>query len=119
MSDSVYEEIGGREAVAAVVDEFYDRVLADDELRPFFEGTDVAELRAHQVAFISAVAGGPEEYSGEEMRAAHAHLDIGDREFDRVADHLDDALTVCDVAPDHRAAILEEVEALRDPVLNR
>ena len=119
MSQSLYQEIGGGEAVEAVVDEFYDRVLADDRLVEFFEDQDMTELRAHQVQFISAVTGGPVEYSGQDMREAHDHLDISEAEFDAVASHLEDALCVHGVDDENVEAIMSEVASLKAPVLGR
>jgi hemoglobin len=116
---SVYDEIGGREAIDAVVSDFYDRVLADDQLAEFFEGFDMAELHAHQVQFISSVAGGPVSYTGGEMREAHASLDIEEEDFDAVATHLDIALRENGVRDENVAAIMTEVAALEDPILNR
>lgn len=71
------------------MDEFYDRVLADERVDHCFADTDVTALRAHQVRFISAVTGGPVEYTGVDMRGAHGGTGITDGEFDVVADHLD------------------------------
>ena len=119
MSQTIYEQIGGRDAVEAVVDDFYDRVLSDDRLAGFFEGMDMQELRAHQVQFISSVAGGPVEYTGGDMREAHAHLDIDDGDYDAVCDHLERALRENDVGDDNVEAILSEVEELRAPILGR
>ncbi|WP_254546223.1 group I truncated hemoglobin [Halomarina pelagica] len=116
---SMYDRIGGRDAVEAIVDEFYDRVLSDDRLRGYFEGMDMNDLRAHQVQFISAVAGGPVEYDGDDMREAHDHLNISEPHFDAVADHLDAALREHDVDDRDRRAVLEEVAALKAPVLGR
>lgn len=119
MSETIYSEIGGRDAVETVVDDFYERVLSDDSLAGFFEGMEMERLRTHQVQFISSVAGGPVEYSGSDMREAHAHLDIGERDFDAVARHLERALLENGVDDDNVEAILSEVESLRDPVLGR
>jgi NTE family protein len=57
---SIYDSIGGAAAVRAAVDDFYDRVLADPELAPFFDGTDMRRLKAHQRSFVAAAIGGPE-----------------------------------------------------------
>lgn len=118
-NQSVYDEIGGREAVDAVVSDFYDRVLDDDQLVGFFEGMDMAELHAHQVQFISAVAGGPVSYTGAEMRESHAYLDIEQDDFDAVATYLDTALHENGVCDENVEAIMSEVAALEDPILNR
>ncbi|EJN61187.1 group I truncated hemoglobin [Halogranum rubrum] len=117
MSQSLYHEIGGQEAVEAVVDDFYDRVLSDDQLVGFFEDYDMAQLRAHQVQFISAVAGGPVDYSGRDMREAHDHLDIGEDDFDLVATYLEQALRTNGVADENVDAIMAEVAALKAPIV--
>lgn len=119
MGQTVYREIGGREAVERVVDDFYDRVLADERLVEYFEGMDMEELRSHQVQFISAVAGGPVDYDGRDMRAAHDHLDVDEEDFDAVAEYLEDALRDNGVADENVETIMSEVAALKAPVLGR
>ncbi len=119
MAQSIYREIGGREAVEAVVDDFYDRVLSDESLVGYFEGYDMEELRAHQVQFVSSVAGGPVEYSGRDMREAHDHLDIEEEDFDAVATYLERALRENGVGEENVEAIMSEVAALKAPVLGR
>jgi len=116
---SLYGEIGGREAVEAVVDEFYDRVLDDPELEPYFEDTDMDALFAHQVQFVSAVAGGPVDYEGADMQAAHEGMGITEAAFGRVATHLDGALRANGVRDGAVEAIIGEVAALEDDVVGQ
>ena len=71
---TLYERLGGNEAIASVVDEFYDRMLDDERIAGFFENVDMASQRAHQTQFLSSVTGGPVEYSGADMREAHEVL---------------------------------------------
>lgn len=85
---SIYDDIGGAAAVSAAVDDFYERVLADPALAPYFTGTDVKRLKAHQRSFIAAAIGGPEPYLGRNMAEAHAKLAIDPADFDRVVGHL-------------------------------
>ncbi|GAB6862409.1 group 1 truncated hemoglobin [Haloplanus litoreus] len=119
MAQTIYRDIGGREAVEAVVSDFYDDVLADDQLAPYFDGMDMEELRAHQVQFISAVAGGPAEYTGADMREAHDHLDLNAEDFAAVGRHLRSALERNGVTEENVDAIMAEVVALEDPILGR
>ena len=119
MGEQLYERLGGEEGIERVVDEFYDRVLDDESIQHHFEGTDTDALREHQRAFLTMVSGGPEEYDGTDMREAHAHLAISEADFATVADHLDSALRACDVDEADREAVLSEVAALEDAVLNR
>jgi hemoglobin len=97
---SIYESIGGEPAVRAAVDDFYARVLADARLVPFFTGTDLQRLKAHQRAFIAAAIGSPEIFTGREMASAHAGLDIGDSDFDAAVGHLVGTLTALGVPED-------------------
>ena len=90
---SIYEEIGGAPALAAAVEDFYARVLADPDLAGYFEGVDLARLKAHQRSFMAAAIGGSEIYAGRPMKEAHAPLAITQAHFDRVVGHLVDTLT--------------------------
>jgi hemoglobin len=89
---SIYDSIGGAAAVSAAIDDFYARLLADPDLAGFFDGTDLARLKAHQRAFIAAALGGSEIYAGRAMAAAHAGLSITDGDFSAVVGHLVDTL---------------------------
>src|SRR5688572_25462671 len=59
---SIYEAIGGADAVSLAVDAFYDRVLADPLLLPLFTNTAIPRLKSHQKAFFTWVLGGPNAY---------------------------------------------------------
>ena len=114
---SIYDEIGGKAAVAAAVDVFYDRVLADPVLAPYFGATDMRRQQAHMRAFIAAALGGPELYAGRDMGAAHAGLGVTHEAFDRVVAHLVATLTQLGVAPPTIAAIGEALAPLRASVV--
>jgi hemoglobin len=94
---SIYDAIGGAEAVRVAVDQFYDRVLADPELAGYFASTDMARLKAHQRSFIAAAIGGSEVYRGRPMKDVHAPLRIQPAHFDRVVGHLVDTLAALGV----------------------
>lgn len=118
-TQSIYAEIGGREAVEAVVSDFYDRVFDDPILEPYFEGVDREALYAHQVQFVSAVAGGPVSYEGADMRTAHEGMGITEEAFGRVATHLAEALRENGVDEGNTEAILDEVGALEPDVVEQ
>jgi hemoglobin len=88
----IYDEIGGSAAVSAAVEDFYDRVLGDPELAPYFTDVDMTRLKRHQRSFIAAAIGGPEIYSGRSMAEAHERLRIRPEHFDLVVGHLVDTL---------------------------
>ena len=115
---SLYQQLGGREPIAAVVDDFYRRVLADAELAPFFAGRDLEGLRRHQAAFLAFALGGPNEYRGQTLRRAHTGLGIRDHHFRLVAGHLVAALGACGVPDPLIAAVAGRVAALQGDVVD-
>ena len=106
---SLYDQLGQQAGISTAVDHFYVRVLGDPSLAPYFEGTDVDQVRAHQAALLSTVTGGPQSYSGRALDLSHRRLGITDEAFDRVVGHLGDTLDALGVEPDVRdqvAAVL-------------
>jgi hemoglobin len=95
---SIYEQIGGAEALEAVVDDFYVRVLADSELASFFSGTNMSRLKGKQVEFFAAALGGPEPYAGAPMRQVHQGRGITMHHFRLVAGHLSESLSAAGVS---------------------
>jgi hemoglobin len=116
---SIYESIGGAPAVRAAVDGLYLRLLADPALAPHFATVDLARLKAHQRAFLDAALGGPQNYAGQDLAAAHAGLDITDADFDGVVAHLVDTLTELGVPAQTIAEIGETLTPLRGAVVSR
>jgi hemoglobin len=114
---SIYAKIGGASSVSLAVEGFYERVTGDPSLARYFEGVDMARLKNHQRAFLGAALGGPETYSGPEMAAAHAGLDITDDDFDRVVQHLVDTLTSLGVDEDTIAAVGAALAPLQDEIV--
>ena len=119
-SASLYQRVGGENAVLAAATLFYDKVLADPELAPFFAGFDMEQQVRKQVAFMSWAFGGPERYQYRPLREAHAVLrqqGLADRHFDRVAQHLTATLQELGIAPDLIAEALGVVESTRAQIV--
>ena len=112
-----YERIGGGPAVSAVVGRFYEAVLADPVLAPYFDGVEMTALRRHQVLLISQVMGGPVEYDGRELAQAHAGHNITDEAYDKVVDHLVAALKEAGVDDDIIGRLGELVAGLRADIV--
>ena len=94
-------------------------VLYDEQLRGYFDETNMESLRSHQTEFLSMVMGGPADYSGREMREAHATLDISQADFMILVDYLEKALTQNGVSETQTAEILSAVATYEDAVLDR
>ncbi|NKB58716.1 MAG: group 1 truncated hemoglobin [Alphaproteobacteria bacterium] len=122
MTESLYERIGGEPAVEAAVDLFYRKVLHDTTTAPFFFHTDMDAQRAKQKSFLTMVFGGPNEYTGKDLRTAHAQLvkdGLNDSHFDAVAGHLQATLEELGVAADTVSEVMAIAGSTRDDVLNR
>lgn len=109
---SLHDRLGGMEAITLAVERFYDRVLADSELSPFFARTNLDWIRKRQAQFLARALGGPAKYKGRDMKASHEHLAIEQCHFDRVAGHLTESLRALAV-PD---ALIDEVIAVVAPL---
>ena len=118
MGGSLYEQLGGKGALDAAVDRFYDKVLADDRIKHFFSGVDMRQQRGKQKIFLAYVFGGPVKYSGKDMRAAHAPLALEEEHFTAVAQNLQAALEELSVPPDLVEQVLDIAASTRDDVLN-
>jgi hemoglobin len=88
MTVSLFDRIGGQPAVATAVDALYRAILGDPRLAGYFKDVDVALLKRHMVALLSQVLGGPEDYRGRALRAAHAGLGITGAGYDLVGAYL-------------------------------
>ncbi len=122
MTQSLYDQIGGAPVVEAAVDLFYRKVLTDDSISHFFDDTDMDEQRAKQKAFLTMVLGGPHEYTGKDLRTAHAPLvekGLDDTHFDAVAGHLQATLEELGVPADLVDEVMTVAASTRDDVLNR
>ncbi len=109
---SLYDTLGGAAAIDAVVGQFYERVLADETLAPFFATTNMGWLRKRNTEFFTQALGGPAIYKGKGMDIAHAKLPIEARHFARVAQHLTDTLAALGVPK----ALITRVIALVAPL---
>jgi hemoglobin len=118
---TIYERLGGEAAVMAAVPIFYDKVLADERVNRFFEGLDMDAQTKKQIAFMSWAFGGPMEYRGRGLGAAHRKLvqdqGLGVEHFDAIVELLGETLEELGVEEDLRREIAEAVGGLKDDVL--
>lgn len=122
MSTPLYERLGGHEAVFATVTSFYDKIMADPTLAPFFGHLDMQAQVDKQVAFLTMAFGGPSRYTGRDLRTAHAKLvkqGLADEHFDAVAAHLVESLNELDVPQPLIDEVMQIVAGSREDVLDR
>jgi hemoglobin len=116
---SIYDEIGGAAAVDAAVDIFYRKVLSDDRISEFFDTVDMDAQIVKQKAFLTMAFGGPNEYSGKDMREGHKHMNLTEDHFNAVAENLVATLEELDVPQEKIDAIVAICLSVKDDVLNK
>ncbi|WP_338448010.1 group 1 truncated hemoglobin [Niallia oryzisoli] len=118
MAESLYEKVGGEEAIGKVVDYFYNElVLKDETVKHFFDNTDMEKQRSHQTKFISFALGGPKQYSGKSMAKAHEGMNLQPEHFQAIANHLHDSLAHFGVEESDIDTALAKVATLKDDIL--
>ncbi|WP_335998819.1 truncated hemoglobin [Halorientalis halophila] len=115
---TLYERLGGRDGIRAVVDDFYDRLVADERLGPFFETADMEQLRRTQTDFLCEAAGGPETYDAPPVREAHLDVPFEPADINRAVALLMESLDAFEVPEDDAAAVVEAVAAYEDELLD-
>lgn len=120
MSDTLFNKLGGEGAVDAAVDIFYRKVLSDDRISDFFDDVDMDRQAAKQKAFLTMAFGGPNQYSGVDMRRGHTHLvakGLNDAHFDAVVENLAATLQELNVPDAYIAEVAALCETTRNDVL--
>ncbi|PRQ07887.1 Group 1 truncated hemoglobin GlbN [Enhygromyxa salina] len=100
---------------------FYDRIMADESLKHFFDDLDMDKQINKQIAFMTMAFGGPHDYTGQDMRAAHARLisrGLAVQHFRAIAGHLEATLVALSVPPDLVGEVLTIVGSTKSEVLN-
>ena len=119
---SLYERLGGEAAITATVGMFYDRIMGDPELNPFFADLDMDKQINKQIAFMTMAFGGPHEYTGRDLRTAHARLmnrGLGEKHFGLVAGHLLGTLETLSVPRPLIDEVMSIVGSTKAEVLNQ
>jgi hemoglobin len=115
---SIYEKIGGDAAVDAAVDIFYKKVLADDRISSFFDTVDMPGQIQKQKAFLTMAFGGPNNYTGKDMREAHKDMNLTEEHFGAVAECLVGTLQELSVPQELIDEVVGVALSVKDDVLN-
>lgn len=122
MADTLFETIGGRFKINAAVESFYKRVIADESLRPFFEGVGLEHLRGRQSMFLAMLLGGKTVYTGKDIRAVHDHprtMGMDQSHFEKFLNHFRAALKEVGVERDKLEQIIKLLNQSRGAVLDQ
>ena len=119
---SLYQRIGGYDALAAVVDDFVGRLVTDKQFERFFVGhsdDSKKRIRQHILDQFCAATGGPCIYTGRDMKTAHAGLGITEAECDAAAKHLVASLDKFKVPEKEKGEVLAFVVTLKKDIVEK
>jgi hemoglobin len=119
---SLYDRLGGYDAIAAVVDDFIGRLVADKRFEKFFVGhseDSLKKIRQHVVNQFCAAAGGPCLYTGRDMRTSHHGLGITSDDWDASAKHLVETLDKFKVPEKEKNDLLAFVTSLKKDIVDK
>ena len=121
---TLYDRLGGKAAITAVVDEFVGRIAADKRINAFFAATasDPARLAAFKGKLVDQIceaSGGPCKYTGKDMKTAHKGMGITEADFNAVVEDLVGALDKFKVAPEDKQALLGVLGPMKSQIVEK
>jgi hemoglobin len=121
---SLYDRLGGKKAIVAVVDEFVGRVAADTRINAFFKDTaaDPARLAGFKGKLVDQIceaSGGPCKYTGKDMKSAHAGMGISEADFNALVEDLAGALDKFHVATEDKNTLLGVLGPMKKDIVEK
>ena len=116
---SLYERLGGKPALNAVVGELWTQVAADARINARFARTDPKVFGSQLVDFLCQASGGPCKYQGADMKAAHTGMKLTTAEFTALAEDTVKALDKFNVPATEKGEVMNMLGGLQGDVVNR
>lgn len=114
---NLYERIGGDKTIEKLVTTFYQHVLFDPELKPFFKDSSIDRLKEMQRVFFRLALGGPTSSETKSLYAAHAGRGIERKHLVRFTEHLLNTLREIGVEESDAQEIYRRISTYSDEVL--
>jgi hemoglobin len=122
----LYDRLGGEQTIQVVVEDFVGRASGDPKVNFTRKGTpqqwdptpdNVDKLKEHLVEYLEAATGGPQGYSGRDMKSVHAGMQITNSEFDAIEADMEASLAKFDVPAQERSEVLAIIEGTRKDIV--
>jgi hemoglobin len=116
---SLYERLGGLDAIKAVVEDFVANLAADPIINARFANSDIENLKRQLVDQICEATGGPCKYTGKDMPTAHAGMNISDVEFGALVADLQKTLDKFSVPAREQGELLGALGAMKPDIVGK
>ena len=116
---SLYDRLGGKLAITAVVDDFIGNVAGDGRINKRFANANIPRLKGMLVDQICEATGGPCKYTGQNMKDAHTGMKITDAEFGALVEDLVKSLDKFKVPAQEKNELLGALGGMKGDIVNR
>jgi hemoglobin len=114
---SLYDRLGGKDAIAAVVDNFVGNVAADTRINAMFANADIPNLKTKLVDQICQATGGPCTYTGKNMKDVHTGMNIKEADFNALVEDLKKALDTYNVPEKEQSELLGALATMKGDIV--
>jgi len=115
---SLYDRLGGKDAITAVVKDFVEeRVAKDTRINAFFANTNIPDLEVKLVDQICEATGGPCKYTGKDMKTSHAGMKIKESDFNALVEYLIASLDKFKVPEKEKTELLTPLAAMKGDIV--
>ena len=114
---SLYDRLGGKSSISAVVEQFVANVAADTRINGRFATTDIRKLKGHLVDQVCMATGGPCTYSGRDMKTTHAGMKISNGDFDALVEDLVKSLDTFKVPAREKGELLDLLGPMKKDIV--
>lgn len=116
-SRSLYDRLGGKSAITAVVDTFVARVAADTRINKKFAKSNIPRVKSEIVDQVCTETGGPCTYTGRSMKEAHRNMKVTEGEFNALVEDLTAALNVFKVPAREQNELLSALGTMKGDIV--
>ena len=117
MTASLYERLGGTEGITTLTSDLVDNHLTNPRIATRFADSDIANIKNAAATFVITGTGGPNVYTGKDMVAAHAGMNIDSEEFMAVMDDAMGAMEKNNIGQREQEEILYILYSMRSQVM--
>lgn len=113
----LYDRLGGKDAIDAVVNDFVSEVAADNRINAAFANADVPHLKQMLVEQICEASGGPCKYTGKDMKTVHQGMNIKQSDFDALVEDLKKSLDKFHLQPKEQQDLLNLLAPMKGDIV--
>jgi hemoglobin len=116
---SLYERLGGKEALTAVVEDLSANVAADSRINHRFAKANIKQFKSNMVDLLCLGSGGPCAYKGLDMKTMHTGMKITEAEFGAMAENVIKTMNKFNVPAQEQGEVMALLGGMKGDIINR